>query len=94
MGGNETKHFLKSRMHAGFYHNAYHNSTTVIKSPVASRTNRGEMIVLLQDDDVLKPDHSWYMIAAALFAKDSKLGVLGGYSGEIHAGHDMGRFTR
>jgi hypothetical protein len=59
-----------------------------------ARAARGEMIVLLQDDDVLKPDHSWYIIAAALFAKDTKLGLLGGYSGEIHAGPDMGRFTR
>ena len=28
------------------------------------------------------------------YAKESKLGLLGGYSGEIHAGPDMGRHTR
>ena len=40
-----------------------------------ARAARGEMIVLLQDDDVLKPDHGWYLVAAALFAKVGRGGL-------------------
>ncbi|XRB11167.1 glycosyltransferase 2-like domain-containing protein [Pseudoscourfieldia marina] len=53
---------------------------------------RGKHIVFMQDDDVPPPTPRWILHATSLFRKNSKLGILAGFTGTIQGGPLTGKY--
>ena len=51
-----------------------------------AKLSRGELIVFMQDDDLPSPRPNWFNFAKSLFAKNPKLGLVGGFTGTIQGG--------